>query len=79
MDYHLLHGECVAIGMAVEMNILKDMGHFSEQDYYHAISLIRKYNLTLLFPSLIIHSPIHFQSFIRYLSQDKKNHANAQI
>lgn len=44
-DFTLLHGECVAIGMAAALKLSKDSGKITTAEYESCINLIKSFNL----------------------------------
>lgn len=44
-NFELLHGECVAIGMAAALRISCDCGKVTEEDVAYGINLIKEFNL----------------------------------
>lgn len=51
MDFSLLHGECVAIGMLIEAEISKEMGYLKDNDVKDIQNLIESYRLPITIPN----------------------------
>ena len=50
MDYQMLHGDCVAIGMIVEAELSQRMGHLPDVDLQEIANLIEQFRLPVKIP-----------------------------
>ncbi len=67
-DYKLRHGEAVAIGLAAESRIARDMGLLSPSDLERLLRLMKTLKLPTSFPRLK-----HREAFLSALAADKKS------
>ncbi|MDH4128107.1 MAG: 3-dehydroquinate synthase, partial [Spirochaetota bacterium] len=71
MDYQLLHGECVAMGMAVEAEISSRMGYLNSNEVKEIEELIKTFNLPITIPKGIAEITIYQTTLL-----DKKSIKN---
>jgi 3-dehydroquinate synthase len=65
--YRLMHGEAVAVGMAVEAWISREMGILGERDHARIVRLLARLGLPVRVPQGIAH-----RRFVSLLNADKK-------
>ncbi len=71
MDYNMLHGECVAIGMVYEAIISNKLGYLDNSSVNRIVNLLDSYNLPIDLPSSIKNYDIYNASLL-----DKKSLSN---
>jgi 3-dehydroquinate synthase len=65
--YRLLHGECVAIGLAAETRIAVRLGYLEKGEALHILALLKRFGLPTSMPRVRAR-----QAFVRALMSDKK-------
>lgn len=64
---HTLHGDAVAIGMMMAMNMSKKVTDFKDTDYVRIMRLLHRFDLQTMCDK------IQYIDFLRYMEQDKKS------